>query len=550
MSAVLLKVYTVLLLGVWILGGGEVGSALAVPPPETNCLPADPLGAITLPDHHCGLHADDQGALLSTAAYKIPTVDDWQATHHAFSRGTEGEWDHYLYGGFANSLIKKGDTYYLYYQGSPTYDTNCESVSHRAIGVATSTDGIHWVKSDKNPVIAWSSQGSIEEGAVSSAVWLGTDNKIYLYYGANTGSGCTIRASARLAVSENGEDFQELGEVLSGSDPNIWGGGDEIFPIGVYAHDDQWYLYYTPNGVPLSRKLGVATGSAPTTFTQTSGLNNSTIPAWGPVSVISEDSTSVLVTNPNDGSGAINIYTFDTANPSLVALYDSYVLPNCNQVSVIYESSVPQWVLSCRDQTAGNYYIKRADALHTFADVPQMHWAWSLIERLYSAAITGGCANNPMRYCPESTVTRDQMAVFLLRGIHGSSYTPPAVGGSTGFGDVPPNYWAAAWIKQLAADGITGGCGNGNYCPGTPVTRDQMAVFLLKAQYGKTYNPPAVGGSTGFKDVPPDHWAAAWIKQLAAEGITGGCGVGTYCPGNPVNRAEMAVFLVRTFNLP
>jgi hypothetical protein len=36
-------------------------------------------------------------------------------------------------------------------------------------------------------------------------------------------------------------------------------------------------------------------------------------------------------------------------------------------------------------------------------------------------------------------------------------------------------------IEQLAAEGITGGCGNGNYCPGDPSTRGQMAVFLTKA---------------------------------------------------------------------
>jgi hypothetical protein len=59
-----------------------------------------------------------------------------------------------------------------------------------------------------------------------------------------------------------------------------------------------------------------------------------------------------------------------------------------------------------------------------------------------------------------------------------------------------------------------------------------------------------VGASTGFSDVPTNYWAAAWIKQLAAEGITAGCSAGIYCPESPVTRAQMAVFLVRTFNLP
>jgi len=53
-----------------------------------------------------------------------------------------------------------------------------------------------------------------------------------------------------------------------------------------------------------------------------------------------------------------------------------------------------------------------------------------------------------------------------------------------------------------------------------------------------------------FTDVPATYWAAAWIKQLAAEGITSGCGGGNYCPGDPVTRAQMAKFLVLAFNLP
>ena len=115
---------------------------------------------------------------------------------------------------------------------------------------------------------------------------------------------------------------------------------------------------------------------------------------------------------------------------------------------------------------------------------------------------------------------------------------------------MPTTYWAAAWIKQLAAEGITGGCTATQYCPGSAVTRDQMAVFLLRAKYGSSYRPPAVGTTTGFADVPTTYWAAAWIKQLAAEGITGGCAAGLYCPATPVSRDQMAVFLTRTFNIP
>ena len=151
-------------------------------------------------------------------------------------------------------------------------------------------------------------------------------------------------------------------------------------------------------------------------------------------------------------------------------------------------------------------------------------------------------------YCPSTTVTRDQIAVFLLKAKHTSGYLPPSATGV--FQDVPTDYWAADWIEQLASEGITSGrsVSPNQYCPTTPVTRDQMAVFLLKAKHGSGYVPPSATGV--FQDVPTDYWAAAWIEQLAAEGITAGCGGENYCPTIPVTRDQMAVFLVKNFNLP
>jgi len=130
--------------------------------------------------------------------------------------------------------------------------------------------------------------------------------------------------------------------------------------------------------------------------------------------------------------------------------------------------------------------------------------------------------------------------------MNGRGFSPPAASGSV-FLDVGAQDFAASFIEQFFLDGITAGCGNNNYCPEADVTRDQMAVFLLRAKYGSGFSPPSATGI--FGDVPPGHWAAGWIEQLAAEGITAGCGGGNYCPEDTVTRAQMAVFLVRTFNL-
>jgi len=180
------------------------------------------------------------------------------------------------------------------------------------------------------------------------------------------------------------------------------------------------------------------------------------------------------------------------------------------------------------------------------------------IERLVNANITGGCSSTTVDftgvtdftfryYCPEDNVTRAQMAIFLERGIHGSSFNPPVV--PITFSDIY-GHWAQYWIEALKLDGVTGGCGPGIYCPDTSTTRAQMAIFLLRGKYGPNYTPPPVGAGTGFTDVPADYWAAAWIKQLALEGITSGCGPGLYCPDSAVTRGQMSIFIVRTFNLP
>jgi hypothetical protein len=185
----------------------------------------------------------------------------------------------------------------------------------------------------------------------------------------------------------------------------------------------------------------------------------------------------------------------------------------------------------------------------TFTDVPASHPFFSWIEAVFAAGITAGCGVSPPQYCPDAPVTRDQMAVFLLRGIHGAGYQAPAATGTT-FADVVATHPFAPWIEQLAREGITAGCSTSppQYCPAAGVTRGQMAVFLLRAKHGPGYQPPSATGM--FTDVPVSHPFATWIEQLAREGITGGCGSTTYCPDATVTRGQMAVFLVRAFNLP
>ena len=179
-----------------------------------------------------------------------------------------------------------------------------------------------------------------------------------------------------------------------------------------------------------------------------------------------------------------------------------------------------------------------------FSDVPTAQQFHFQIAKLVANAITVGCGTGI--YCPLSSVTRQQMAVFLLKSKNGLCYVPPPCVGT--FPDVPCSSNFAPWIEALAAAGITGGCGGGNYCPTNVVTRQQMAVFLLKTKHGSSYVPPVCSGD--FLDVPCPSQFADWIEQLAAESITGGCGGGNYCPAQAVRRDQMAAFLYNTFQFP
>jgi hypothetical protein len=97
-------------------------------------------------------------------------------------------------------------------------------------------------------------------------------------------------------------------------------------------------------------------------------------------------------------------------------------------------------------------------------------------------------------------------------------------------------------IEWAYAEGITGGCGGGRYCPDAPVTREQMASFITRM-----FTLPATGSDFFTDDESSMHEGD--INRVAAAGIAGGCTATTYCPKRQVTRAEMTSFLSRALGL-
>jgi hypothetical protein len=87
------------------------------------------------------------------------------------------------------------------------------------------------------------------------------------------------------------------------------------------------------------------------------------------------------------------------------------------------------------------------------------------------------------------------------------------------------------------------------YCPGEVVTRDEMAIFIIRARLGLNLagSPPMFTYSTTpyFADATASEFAFPWIQRLRADNITAGCSATDYCPGEPVIRGDMAIFVLR-----
>jgi uncharacterized repeat protein (TIGR01451 family) len=116
-------------------------------------------------------------------------------------------------------------------------------------------------------------------------------------------------------------------------------------------------------------------------------------------------------------------------------------------------------------------------------DVPITQWAWPWIEALAREDLVQGY--DATHYGPNAVVTRDQMAVYVARGLVGGMTIPtgPAVGK---FVDVPdanpgPVHWAYDEVEYCVAGGITAGYDLTHYLPDLPVDRGQMAVYVARA---------------------------------------------------------------------
>lgn len=132
-------------------------------------------------------------------------------------------------------------------------------------------------------------------------------------------------------------------------------------------------------------------------------------------------------------------------------------------------------------------------AAHWFRQVKNA--APATVLNVVVSAGTPGCVVTTGTFTPAQTIdnngnsynielfmsTVDNTIVLLSARVGYRLQVSPAPAVATFPNDVPTSHPFFRFVEALAASGVTGGCGAGSFCPDTPVTRGQMAVFLATA---------------------------------------------------------------------
>jgi hypothetical protein len=202
------------------------------------------------------------------------------------------------------------------------------------------------------------------------------------------------------------------------------------------------------------------------------------------------------------------------------------------------------------DRTYDFIAMPRAGAPR-FRDIPQEHPAAPFIEQLFEAGFVKGCSQEPA-FCPFRGLTRDEMAVLLVRHGRGPDFTPPEPP-QTPFVDKHPGDWALKWAAQLHADGLTTGCSLDppRYCGADQLSYEQAAVFFSRLLMGQDFIPPAPSGL--FSDADATHWSTDWLEFAYKQGLLPPCEAEprlAICPTEKVPRAMVAYTMATVTGRP
>jgi hypothetical protein len=160
------------------------------------------------------------------------------------------------------------------------------------------------------------------------------------------------------------------------------------------------------------------------------------------------------------------------------------------------------------------------------------HWAEANITKLVTAQAITGYQDGTFK--PDNSITRAEFATVLVK-----AYQLPITSGQV-FNDTA-NHWAKDYISTAAANGIITGYSSTQFGPDDLITREQMAVMVIRAE-----GMEAPFNTTTFTD---DANIADWAKESVAAasgyGIITGYEDNTFKPKANLTRAEAVTVIAR-----
>lgn len=160
------------------------------------------------------------------------------------------------------------------------------------------------------------------------------------------------------------------------------------------------------------------------------------------------------------------------------------------------------------------------------------------VAALVGQEIIQGCSEDS--FCSDQSLTRGQLSSMLVRALE---FEPdPTAPVAARFVDAADTTHGEA-IETLRRAGIVAGCEEDRFCPGDPITREQLATMLDRA----LGFPDAPDSGRYFTDIGGTHAPA--IERIAEHGVTNGCGPVSFCPTDELSRAHAAVFFARALEL-
>ncbi len=291
----------------------------------------------------------------------------------------------------------------------------------------------------------------------------------------------------------------------------------------------------------LTQRMDAISGSINPGYLFSSGYTSLNFSKGGTLTV--HELTGFIVTG---GSANLHVETGEVVdlNTGLAVKKDCLLASNQRYFATEGTSAVIRFYSDASAGMVDGYYLAAGSGTIPqnlmFIDIPASHWANDSITYLAGRTIIKGVGND--RFAPDDFVTRGTFVTILgrLYGINPEQYT------DTRFNDVDMAMWYGPYIAWADEKGIVSGYGNGSFGPNDVITREQMAVVIMKyASFAGISLSPSIQQSAFEDEASISSWALEAVKSAQITGIMTGKPGNLFDPAGTAVRAEVSAVAYR-----